>query len=135
MEPALRIAIADDELDMRQYLQKVLSRMGHTVVSVAQTGQQLVEQCRMGRPDLIVTDVNMPEMDGIEAAVRICRQTPLPVILVSGHPDGRTDDGIGPDCLVAVLSKPITQSDLLTAIATAARQRERLGNAPVAAAQ
>ena len=46
MNPSLRIAVADDELDMRDYFKKSLPRLGHQVVAVAQNGRELVEQCK-----------------------------------------------------------------------------------------
>jgi len=49
---SLRISVADDEPDMREYFQKSLLRLGHKVVSVGQTGHELVEQCRAVHPDL-----------------------------------------------------------------------------------
>jgi response regulator NasT len=79
----LRIAVADDEPDMRDYFKKSLSRLGHQVVAVAQNGRELVEQCRAVRPDLVITDIKMPDMDGIDAATQIDRDGPIPVILVS----------------------------------------------------
>ena len=87
MNRPLRIAVADDEPDMRDYFQKSLPRLGHKVVAVAQTGRELVEQCRACRPDLVITDIKMPELDGIEAAIQIYRERPVPVILVSAYHD------------------------------------------------
>ena len=55
----------DDEADMRYYLQKILPLLGHEVVAVAENGRQLVEQCRASHPDLVITDIKMPELDGI----------------------------------------------------------------------
>ena len=83
----MRIAVADDEPDMRRYFQKVLSRMGHEVTCVAETGRQLVEQCHATHPDLVITDIKMPDMDGIEAAHQICQERLIPIILVSGYHD------------------------------------------------
>ena len=65
MKKSLRIAVADDELDMREFFQRMLSRNGHQVVSVAENGRQLVEQCRELQPDLVITDIKMPDLDGI----------------------------------------------------------------------
>ncbi|OYV58456.1 MAG: hypothetical protein B7X01_03735, partial [Acidiphilium sp. 21-62-4] len=53
----------------------------------AANGRQLVEQCRATHPDLIVTDIKMPDMDGIDAAQAICADRPLPIILVSAYHD------------------------------------------------
>ena len=55
MSHSLRIAIADDEPDMRDYFQEVLPRMGHTVVALAQNGRELVDLCRATNPDLVIT--------------------------------------------------------------------------------
>ena len=49
MTQPLRIAVADDEPDVRDYFRRILPRLGHQVVAVARTGRELVEQCR-GRP-------------------------------------------------------------------------------------
>jgi AmiR/NasT family two-component response regulator len=53
----LRIVIADDEVDMRDYLQKVLPRLGHLVVGVAENGIQLADESRKMLPDLVITDL------------------------------------------------------------------------------
>ena len=87
MDRHLRIAVADDELDMRDYLQAILPCFGHLVVAVASTGRELVEKCRQERPDLVITDIKMPDMDGIAAAGQICKDFPIPVILVSAYHD------------------------------------------------
>ena len=68
MTRTLRIAIADDEPDMQEYYRTILPALGHVVVAVADTGRELVQKCRDQQPDLVITDVKMPDMDGIEAA-------------------------------------------------------------------
>ena len=79
---ALRIVVADDEADMREYFQKTLPEIGHEVVGVATSGRELVERCRELHPDLVVTDIKMPDLDGIDAAAEIYHDRPVPVILV-----------------------------------------------------
>src|SRR5436190_22763267 len=87
MNSSLRIAVADDEPDMQKYFQKCLPRLGHQVVAVAASGRELVEKCRTTQPDLVITDIKMPEMDGIEAAIALYQERPVPIILVSAHHD------------------------------------------------
>ena len=87
MSQSLRIVVADDERNMHEYLQEALPRLGHEVVGVAQTGRELVELCRRLQPDLVITDINMPDMDGLAASEEICRETPIPVIVVSAYHD------------------------------------------------
>src|SRR5438067_13522038 len=82
---SLRIVVADDERDTRQFFQELLAHLGHEVVAVAETGRELVEQCRAAHPDLVITDIKMPDMDGIQAAAEVNRDNPVPVILVTGY--------------------------------------------------
>lgn len=125
MNQTLRIVIADDEPDMRDYFQQVLPRLGHTVVAAAQDGRDLVELCRAEQPDLIITDIKMPKMDGIEAAVQIYKDRPIPVILVSAHQDGSLVERAEMDLVMAYLVKPIKQGDLGPTIALAVRRFEQ----------
>src|SRR3982751_3618573 len=90
MSRALRIAVADDEPDMQDYFRTILPDLGHEVVAVAASGQDLVQRCLDTRPDLVITDIKMPDMDGIDAAARIYRDAAVPVILVSAHHDADT---------------------------------------------
>jgi response regulator NasT len=124
MTRALRIAVADDEPRMRDYFEKILPRLGHQVVAVAQTGRELVEQCRAVHPELVITDVNMPELDGIDAATEIYREQPLPIILVSAYHDAQLIRRAEADHILAYLIKPIKQADLEPAIAIAMRRFE-----------
>jgi response regulator NasT len=119
MNRPLMLAIADDERDTREYLQEVLPRLGHEVVAVAQTGRQLVEICRGRTVDLVITDIRMPDMDGIEAAVSINKDRQIPVLLVSAHHDGDLLARASADHIMGYLIKPIREADLKTAIAIA----------------
>jgi response regulator NasT len=122
MTESLQVAVADDEPEMRVYLQETLSILGHRVASVAETGSQLVEQCVDSRPDLVITDIKMPDMDGIDAANQICESEAIPVILISAYHDPDLIERALSDHVLAYLVKPITQADLETAIALAMRR-------------
>jgi len=112
----LRIAVADDERDVRQFFAELLPVVGHEVVAVAENGRQLVELCRATRPDLVITDVKMPDVDGIRAAEEINRENPVPVILVTGHHDADLLGRAGASHVMAYLSKPVKPVDLQAAI-------------------
>lgn len=125
MLPKLRIAVADDEPDMQEYFAKMLPRLGHEVTSVAANGRELVEHCLHFQPDMVITDIKMPELDGIEAAVRIHRQLPIPVILVSAYHDTQLIERAEADHVMAYLVKPIKRADLEPAITLALRRFEQ----------
>jgi two-component system, response regulator PdtaR len=122
MNQALRILIADDEPDMRDYFQQILPRLGHTVIGAAQDGRELVELCRALEPDLVITDIKMPNLDGIDAAIQIYQHCPIPVILVSAYQDANLIERAEMDHIMGYLVKPIKQADLAPSIAIAVRR-------------
>jgi response regulator NasT len=126
MTQPLRIAVADDEPDMRDYYARILPRLGHRVVVVASTGAELVEAVKQSRPDLVITDIKMPDLDGLEAAARLCEIAPMPVILVSAYHDPELIRRAEADHVMAYLIKPIKQADLEPAISLAMRRFEQM---------
>ena len=122
MNKNLRIAVADDEPEMVDYFKEILPLMGHEVVITAASGRQLVEACRAARPDLVITDIRMPDMDGIDAAAEIYRDGPVPVILVSAYHDPDLIERAGSEHILAYLVKPIKQAHLEPAITIAMRR-------------
>jgi response regulator NasT len=126
MNQSLRISVADDEQDMRDFFERMLPLLGHQVVSIAETGRELVEHCRTLRPALIITDIKMPDMDGIEAASIIGQECPTPVILVSAYHDAETIERAEADHVLAYLVKPIGKADLQPAISLAMRRFNEL---------
>src|SRR5262245_32372554 len=106
MSASLRVVFADDEPDMRAYFRKLLPRLGHQVVGEARTGRELVELCKHHQPDLVITDIKMPDMDGIDAASQIYQDRPVPVILVSAFHDAELIARAEADHILGYLVKP-----------------------------
>ncbi len=125
MKPGLRIVVADDEPDMRDYFRKILPLLGHRIVDVADNGRDLVRICLKEKPDLVISDIKMPEMDGIDAATEIYRTLAIPVILVSAYHDSTLIERAEADHIMGYLVKPIKQSDLEPVIALAMRRFEQ----------
>lgn len=67
----LRIVVADDEPLLVEEIGVYLAEMGHSLIATAATGQELLRLCVEHLPDLVITDILMPDMDGLEAARRI----------------------------------------------------------------
>jgi response regulator NasT len=114
----LRVAVADDEPVMQMYLEETVALLGHEVVAVAKDGAELVEMCLQTRPDLIVTDIRMPKFDGYEAVARICSQSTLPVVFVSGFNESARAETVESCCVANYLTKPIDEAQLDRGIAT-----------------
>ena len=121
----LRIAVADDERDMRQFFAEWLPEMGHQVVAIADTGRQLIEKCRSTWPDLIITDIKMPDMDGIDAVAEVNRGREVPVVLVSAHQESDLLLRSGAEHIMAYLVKPVKPADLQAAIRLAVLRFEQ----------
>ena len=115
MSRRLKIVVADDERDTREYLQEYLSHLGHDV-RAASCGRQLVELCRAFRPDLIVTDYAMPGLDGLSAAAEVNRDRSVAVILVSGRHDVEHLAQASGVPVVRFLAKPVKEADLKAAV-------------------
>lgn len=120
----LRVAVADDEPEVRGVLEKMLSALGHEVTFAATTGRELVEFCLNTPVDLVMTDIRMPDMDGLDAAAIIYEKVRTPIILLSGHCDRELIERAEGTHVFAYLVKPITQMQLEPAIALASRRFE-----------
>jgi CheY-like chemotaxis protein len=118
MSGSLKIVVADDELDTREYLQKYLAHLGHDVRAAAD-GRALVELCRAFAPDLVVTDFAMAGLNGLAAAAEINRDRPVPVILISGRHDVHSRAAASAH-VIAFLAKPIKPPDLRAAVESVA---------------
>jgi two-component system response regulator WspF len=80
----MRIGIVNDMFMAAEALRRVLNEdKRHEVLWIAASGREAVEQCARQRPDLILMDLNMPEMDGVEATRRIMADTPCPILIVT----------------------------------------------------
>lgn len=120
----LRVAVADDEPEVRDTLAKTLESLGHEVVFAGATGRELVDHCLSSEIDLIMTDIRMPDMDGIEAAAVIYEKVHRPIIILSGHCDRELIERAEENHVFAYLVKPVTAMQLEPAIALAKRRFE-----------
>jgi CheY-like chemotaxis protein len=84
--PPRRVLVVDDNADLRATLQSVLEAEGHAV-QVAATGMQALEMATAQRPDLIILDIGLPDMDGNDVARELCRRLAgecPPMVAVTG---------------------------------------------------
>lgn len=111
MPRPLRIAIADDEAEIRDHYSKIIKRLGHEVVAAVDTGNALIEACLQLHPDLIITDVHMPGLDGDLAVREIWKSETIPTILISAYDQPKDFPPASVNVSWAYLSKPVKRHD------------------------
>jgi len=122
-----RVLIADDEHSMRALVARALAIDGHDTVT-AQDGAEALEILSRedGAFDLLLTDIQMPVMDGIALALTVKRDFPeLTILLMTGFADQR-ERASGLDAIVHdVVTKPFSVADIRTAVADALAARKK----------
>jgi AmiR/NasT family two-component response regulator len=123
---SLKVLIADDEPLTRLDLRVSLQELGVDVIGEAEDGKQAVELSRSLHPDLVIMDVMMPQMDGLEAARVLREQRLAPVMLLTGYADDEMVARADAAGVMAYVRKPFRKDELLPSIAIAmGRHRER----------
>jgi response regulator NasT len=112
----LRVVVADDESIIRLDLKETLQRLGHEVIGEAGDGRRAVELARQLQPDLVVLDIKMPELDGIDAAKVIAEEKIAPVLLVTAYSQLDLVNRARDAGVFGYVVKPFKESDLLPAI-------------------
>lgn len=112
----LRIVIADNESIIRMDLKELLEEAGHTVVGEAADGVKAIELARKHRPDLVIMDIKMPEMDGITAAKIISHEKIAPVLLLTAFSQKEIVEKAKDSGVLAYLVKPVKEANLFPAM-------------------
>lgn len=118
-DTATRIVIADDEPLIRIDLRENLEGLGYEVVGEAADGKHAVELARKLRPDILIMDIKMPEMDGIAALRVLTEENIAPVLLLTAYNDRELIQQASDAGAVSYLVKPYRESDLQPAVEVA----------------
>lgn len=114
--PKRRVVVAEDESLIRMDIVEILKDNGFEVVGEAGDGLTAVQLVEDLKPDLVVMDVKMPELDGISAAERINERHLAPVVLLTAFSQKELVDRASEAGALAYVVKPFTPADLLPAI-------------------
>lgn len=121
-EKAIRVVVIEDEKQIRRFLRMTLEAEGISV-SEAETGKQGLLEIGARRPDLLILDLGLPDMDGVEVIRNLRTWTNLPVLVLSA----RSEEGQKVDALDAgaddYLTKPFGTSELTARIRAQLRRR------------
>lgn len=117
--PQTRIVIADDESLIRMNLRETLVGLGYLVVGEAGDGVSAINLARELRPDLVVMDIKMPKLDGIQAAKVLTEEKIAPVVLLTAHSDKELVERARDAGVVGYVVKPFRDAELMPAIEVA----------------
>lgn len=116
MDKSLRIIIAEDEYLCLIGLVSNLKQLGHEIIGEASDGEEFVKMVLEKKPDLIITDINMPLLDGIEAIKEINEKIFIPSIIISAYYDKELIERATKQGIFNYLIKPVDGRDLKVAI-------------------
>ena len=111
-----KVVIAEDNATTRKCIKGHLELLGYDVVGAAKNGVEAMEMVKEFNPSLVVLDVKMPKMDGLTVAKNITENSPIPIILVTGHSENDVAEEAVEAGVFAYLVKPVTKKHLLPAI-------------------
>ncbi len=120
-----RVVIADDDPIIRMDLREMLTDLNYQVVGEAADGKNAVALARDLKPELVIMDIRMPEMDGIEAAQALTQESIAPVLLLTAYSEPELVRRATEAGVVGYLVKPFREAQLGPAIeVTLGRFRE-----------
>ena len=112
----VRVVIADDESLIRMDLKEMLNGLGYQVTGEAGDGRTAVAMARETKPDLVIMDIKMPDMDGIAAARILTEERIAPVLLLTAYSQQELVQGAREAGVVGYIVKPFRQDELMPAI-------------------
>ncbi len=116
-----KILVIDDEPTVLESIEQVLQTAGHKITS-AGSGSDAIRSFRADPPDLVITDIFMPDPDGLQLIVYFHKFFPdLPIIAITGNPRGNTLQVAKTLGAAAALPKPFSVEELLSAVDAALR--------------
>jgi len=123
----IRLIIADDESLIRMNLKETLIGLGYLVIGEAGDGVSVINLARELHPDLVLMDIKMPRLDGIQAARILTQEKIAPVLLITAFSDRELVERAKEAGVVNYIVKPFRDAELLPAIEIAlARYQEFL---------
>jgi len=114
-----RILIAEDETIIRLDLRSMLEAHGFEVCGEARDGVEAVELAESLAPDLILMDIKMPRLDGIEAARRILEDRPVPIVMLTAFGQDELVQRAVETGVFGYLAKPFREQDVIPAVRAA----------------
>ena len=122
----IRALVVEDDFLVSQGVSRIIKEIGHDHIGTATDGEQAVEMTVALEPDVVIMDIEMPKMDGLEAARQIQARCPTPIVILTAHEsrdlyDRASEAGVG-----VYLTKPTIPEELDRAITLVIARHEDL---------
>ena len=118
-EQPKHVLVVDDELLVAQGIMATLNTLGYEIIGPCKNGEEAIQKCRDDRPDIVLMDIQMPVMDGMQAAQIIFPELDIPVVMLTAY----SDDTYLRNCVAAgvfgFLLKPASGEQLRAGITVA----------------
>lgn len=114
-----RVLLVDDEALIRMGMRVILQDLGYEVVGEAADGPEAIEKVATLSPDVVLMDIKMPGLDGLEATRRIMATHPVPIIVLTAYNQRSLVEEAADAGVLAYLMKPVRESDVVPAIEVA----------------
>jgi CheY-like chemotaxis protein len=124
LAPPKKILTVDDNAIVSADVRAILEAAGYDVCPDARDGVQAVEHVRQYEPDLILLDLKLPRMDGVEAASLIREESDAPILVLTGYDDSELLERAEAAGTSGLVLKPFSENGLLSAVRTRLAQRD-----------
>lgn len=123
-----KILIADDEALIRQDIKEILTEAGYDVVAEAKDGHHALELAKVSIPEIMVLDIKMPNINGLEAAeeIQIALNRRIPTVILTAFNQPELIQKAGDIGAFAYLTKPVKPQDLIASIETAKHRAKEM---------
>ncbi len=129
-EPGLRVLVVDDEPPIRKFLRVSLTAHGHQVFEAA-TGRDALAAVITHRPDLVILDLGLPDMDGIQVTRTLREWTKIPILILSVREHEQDKIAVLDAGADDYLTKPFSIGELLARMRAALRHTAPMGDSPI----
>ncbi|MEQ1823012.1 MAG: response regulator transcription factor [Fimbriimonadaceae bacterium] len=128
MPPQIRIVVAEDDQSFRNAIQKTLSLMPDcNLVALCKDGMEALEACLSDPPDVLLTDIQMPRMDGVELIRKVLKQEKdIRIVVLTSHEEDDTVYNAFRSGALGYLLKTSTPHDVIDAVRLAARGEAKI---------
>src|SRR5262245_2766859 len=124
--PKLKLVVVEDDATVRQFLKESLEKLGHQVIGEAATGTDMVRTVLEMEPDVVVFDIHLPHMDGLEALAQIYQERVVAAVAITADRDQDLVRRAVEEHVLAYLVKPVEAYQLGPALQVASARFDEL---------